>query len=231
MATRWDNALDDRVPFLARLEQAEREELLGLGYPMRFPARSMVIHQEEPSTHVLLILYGWLKVTASAMNGYEALLALRGPGDIVGESAALSGRPRSATVTALEEVRAVVVDKDRFTWFLHRSPQVALQLLGLTADRMRVGDRRRLEFAALTVSERLSGLLLELVRTHGVQTDEGILLAVPLSQQELAGSVGASREAVTRLLRRLRERGVLVTRRRSLLVLRPDLLRTPDREL
>ncbi|SEL05981.1 Crp/Fnr family transcriptional regulator [Streptacidiphilus jiangxiensis] len=224
-ASGWDRALDDRVPFLARLEQGERETLLALGRPLRFTARAVALRQEEPSHHVLLILRGWLKVTASALNGYEALLALRGPGDIVGESAALSGRPRSATVTALEEVHTVAVEQERFTGFLERHPRVALQLLSLAADRMRVGDRRRLEIAALTVKERLAGLLLELTRSHGHTVEGGIELTVPLSQQELAGSVGASREAVTRLLRDYRERGVLLTHRRRLVILRPDLLR------
>ncbi|MEY9837214.1 Crp/Fnr family transcriptional regulator [Streptacidiphilus sp. EB103A] len=227
-ASRADRSLDDRVPFLARLEQAERESLLVLGRTIRYPARSVVIRQEEPSAHVLLIVHGWLKVTVSAVNGYEALLALRGPGDIVGESAAVSGRPRSATVTSLESVEAVAVDQDQFTDYLHRTPHAALQLLSLTVDRLRSGDQRRLEFGALTVSERLSGLLLELARAHGITTDEGIVVAVPLSQQELAGSVGASREAVTRLLRVLRERGVIATNRRRLVILRPELLRRTD---
>jgi CRP/FNR family cyclic AMP-dependent transcriptional regulator len=226
---RSDHGLDDRVPFLARLEHAERESLMSLGRTIRYPMRSVVIRQEEPSSHVLLIVHGWLKVTVSAANGYEALLALRGPGDIVGESAAVSERPRSATVTALEKVEAVAVDQDHFAGYLHRTPSAALQLLSLTVDRLRSGDHRRLEFAALTVGERLSGLLLELARTHGTTTDEGIEIDVPLSQLELAGSVGASREAVTRLLKVLRERGVIATRRRGLLILRPDLLRASGR--
>ncbi|MFJ6134567.1 Crp/Fnr family transcriptional regulator [Kitasatospora sp. NPDC092286] len=218
-------SLDDRVPFLARLEQAERTALLSLGRRLRYPPRSTVIRQEEPSDHVLLILHGWLKVTAAAPNGYEALLALRGPGDIVGESAALSGRPRAATVTTLEPVEAVAVDRTTFTAHLQRAPATALQLLALSTDRLRTADRRRLAFASLSVSERLSDLLLELARTHGSPTDEGILITVPLSQQELAGSVGASREAVARLLRSLRDRGVVITRRRSLVIARPDVLR------
>ena len=226
--SRQDRSLDDRVPFLARLEKGERESLLSLGRTIHYPTRSVVIRQEEPSAHVLLIVHGWLKVTVSAVNGYEALLALRGPGDIVGESAAVSGRPRSATVTSLETVEAVAVDQDHFTGYLERTPSAAMQLLSLTVDRLRSGDRRRLEFGALTVSERLSGLLLELARTHGFSTDEGIEVAVPLSQQELAGSVGASREAVTRLLKVLRERGIIATHRRRLVILRPDLLRKTD---
>ncbi|WP_107091097.1 Crp/Fnr family transcriptional regulator [Streptomyces sp. NRRL WC-3618] len=220
-----DGGLDDRVPFLARLEQEDRTTLLSLGRELNFATRVALIHQSEPSSHVLFLVQGWTKVTASAANGYEALLSLRGPGDIVGESAALTGRPRSATVTALEAVRAVAVEHERFKDFLGRSPAVSFALLGLTADRTRAADRRRLEFASMHVRERFAILLLDLARTHGRRTPEGIELSVPLSKQELAGSVGASREMVQRLLRELREKEAVETGRRALLIRRPDILR------
>ncbi|GHB80904.1 cyclic nucleotide-binding protein [Streptomyces umbrinus] len=222
----WDDdGFDDRVPFLARLERGDRVALIASGRPLHYSARSVLMHQDEPSSHVLLLLHGWTKVTAIAANGYEALLALRGPGDIIGEGAALSGRHRAATVTSLEPVEAVVIEQSRFTTFLAGSPRVALQLLGLATDRQRSTDRRRLEWAALTVRERLAVLLLELVRTHGSRTEEGIELTIGLSQQEFAGSVGSSREAVARLLKELRTREVVATRRRRIVVLRPDVLR------
>ncbi|GAA3110706.1 Crp/Fnr family transcriptional regulator [Streptomyces rectiviolaceus] len=220
-----DGGLDDRVPFLARLEGEDRSALLSLGHELRFGPRVELLHQHEPSSHVLFIVNGWTKVTASAANGYEALLALRGPGDIIGESAALTGRPRSATVTALEPVRAVAVELKEFTGFLAHSPAVSFALLGLTSDRTRAADRRRLEFASMNVKERFAALLLDLARTHGRRTDEGIELGVPLSKQELAGSVGASREMVQRLLKELRTRGAVVTGRRALVITRPDVLR------
>ncbi|WNE98159.1 Crp/Fnr family transcriptional regulator [Streptomyces luomodiensis] len=220
-----DSGLDDRVPFLARLEREERSALLALGRVLDFSPRAPIIHQNEPSSHILLILHGWTKVTASAPNGYEALLALRGPGDIIGESSALTGRPRAATVTALEPVEAVAVEHDRFRLFLEHSPDASLTLLTLTSDRMRAADRRRLDFASLTVRERFAVLLLELARSHGRRTAQGIELAVPLSKQELAGSIGASREMVQRLLKELRERQVVVTGRKALVILRPDILR------
>ncbi|MFF8907133.1 Crp/Fnr family transcriptional regulator [Streptomyces olivaceoviridis] len=220
-----DDGFDDAVPFLARLEKEDRVALLATGRPLRYQARAVLMHQAEPSTHVVLVLHGWTKVTATAANGYEALLALRGPGDILGEGAALSGRYRAATVTALEPVEAVVVDQGRFTAFLAENPPVALRLLSLTTDRQRSTDRHRLRWAALTVRERLAALLLELLRSHGTRTDEGIELTIGLSQQEFAGSVGSSREAVARLLKELRTREVLVTRRRRIVVLRPDVLR------
>lgn len=217
--------LDDQVPYLARLESGSRKELLALGVELRYPARTVVLRQDEPSSHVFFILDGWLKVTADSESGHEALLALRGPGDVVGESAALHGASRSASVSTLEPVRAVVVAADRFTAFLEAWPETGRQLMAVITERLRAGDRKRLEYAACSVKQRLARLLLELAESHGSRTDEGIVVTVPLTQQELAGSVGSSREAVARLLRELRDRGAVTTRRRSLVVVRPDVLR------
>ncbi|WP_344263722.1 Crp/Fnr family transcriptional regulator [Streptomyces sodiiphilus] len=215
----------DRVPYLGRLEDKDRDALLGLGRVVRYPARHHVISEYEPSTHVLLIRRGRMKVTTSAANGYVVLLALRRPGDIVGESAALSGLCRSATVTTLEEAECVAVGRESFLSFLDTHPAAHTRLSGLLAERVRAGDQRALESAALSVRERLAVLLLELARRHSRPTDDGVMLTVPLSKQELAGSVGASREAISRLLAELRDRGVVRTGRRSLEVLREDVLR------
>ncbi|MEU9605658.1 Crp/Fnr family transcriptional regulator [Streptomyces sp. NPDC048057] len=216
---------EDQVPFLARLESDDRKALLNSGSPLAFPAREVLLREHEPSTHVLVILSGWAKVTSAAPNGYEALLALRGPGDLVGEQALLSGRPRGATVTALERIEALAVPADRFGALLDERHGIARKLLALTADRTRDSDRRRVQFASLTVQERLALLLLELIRTHGEESQDGVRLRAGLTQSDLAGSVGASREAVARLLKQLRDRGVVRTGRRGLVVVRPDVLR------
>lgn len=218
-------ALGDRVPYLARLEDGPRDDLLSLGLPQSLPPNTVVLHEGEPSSHVLLVLSGWLKVTASSANGHEALLGLRGPGDVVGELAAVDGSLRSARVSTLYAVQLVAVRSADFLRFLERHPRAAIALLGVVADRLRAADRNRLEAAAHTVPERLARLLLDLAEQHGAEEPEGIAITVPLSQRELAGSVGASREAVARVLRDFRERGAVTTRRRLVVVLRPQVLR------
>ncbi|WP_441246427.1 Crp/Fnr family transcriptional regulator [Kitasatospora sp. McL0602] len=220
-----DAGWDDKVPYLARLDADDRAALLQLGTEQRYPARSAVLREGETSAHVLVILDGWLKVTANSGAGHEALLALRGPGDIVGESAAVNGTARSATVTALEAVRALSVREAAFASYLAQRPQAAMHLLRLVTDRLRSGDRKRLEYASCTVKQRLARLLLELAEAHGRQVDGGVAIQVPLTRSELAGSVGASREAVTRLFTELRDRELIATPGRAVVVLRPDILR------
>ncbi|GAA2739915.1 MULTISPECIES: Crp/Fnr family transcriptional regulator [Kitasatospora] len=217
--------LGDRVPFLARLDEPARHELRSLGLPQSVGADTVVLHEGEPSTHVLLVLDGWLRVTASSANGHEGLLALRGPGDVVGELAAIDGQTRSARVSTMSSARLLAVRSADFRAFLERTPGAALALVAVLADRLRIADRKRLEAAAHTVPERLARLLLDLVEQHGTEQTDGIAIAIGLSQRELAGSVGASREAVARVLKELRDRGVVTTDRRRVVVRRPEVLR------
>ncbi|MDT0267698.1 Crp/Fnr family transcriptional regulator [Streptomyces sp. DSM 44915] len=217
--------LQDRVPFLACLEDQQRAELLGLGPCVTYKPRTEIIRQHEPSSHVQLIVRGRLMVTTGSPNGYVALLALRRPGDVVGESAALTGQARSATVTTLEAAECVLVTREAFLEFLARHPSAHQKLSALLVHRIRAGDRRALELASMTVRERLAVLLLDLARSHSEPTERGLLLTVPLSQQEMAGSIGASREAIVRLLAELRGTGVLVTARRKVWLRRPEVLR------
>lgn len=211
--------------FLARLRRADQEFLLGDCTPRPFPVNAVLFHRGDPSNFAVFLLDGWAKVFTDSVNGHEALLALRGPGDVLGELAAIDGRPRSATVQTLMPVQVAVLSADRLLSRLRQSPDIAIALLGHVADRLRDSDSRRLGFGAHSVPERLAAYLLELVQRHGTAVADGIEIAVPLSQRELAGAVGASREAVARCLRILRDRRVVVTRRRRIIVQQPEVLR------
>lgn len=216
----------DRVQgsFFARLRETDRAFLLDGCAPREFPANAVLFHCGDPSTFAVFLIDGWVKVSTDSLNGHEALLAIRGPGDVLGELAAIDGRPRSATVRTLTPARAAILPADRFLSLLRQRPDIALALLGDIADRLRESDSRRLGFGAYTVLERLAAYLLELARQHGTTAADGTEIGFPLAQRELAGAVGASREAVARCLRILRERQVVVTRRRRIVILQPNVL-------
>lgn len=217
--------LDDQVPYLLRLDDPARDDALRLGLEVQYPGKAVVMREGEPSTHVLLIRSGWLKVTGTTPSGHEGLLAMRGPGDVIGESAGLNGTSRTVTVTTLEPVRARNVPGDEFSRFLDRHRDAWRQLLALTNDRWRTSDRQRLEQASKTVSQRLARVLLELAEAHGERREAGLVIRMPLTHHELAGSVGCSREGVTRLLKEFRQAGMIAKSGRHYVVLRPDKLR------
>jgi CRP-like cAMP-binding protein len=119
-----------------------------------------------------------------------------------------------------------VLPAGQFLALLSRRPELSIALLAYLAGRLREADRRRLELGGLSVSERLVRRLLELAELHGITESGRIVIDIPLSQRELAGSVGASREAVARVLKILRERHVVITQRQRIVVVQPQVLRS-----
>src|SRR4051812_24860798 len=79
-----------------------------------FERGSVLFHRGEDPASVLLIVAGRVKVSAAADDGHETVLAFRGPGDLLGDESAMDGRPRSASVTALEPVDALVCARSDF---------------------------------------------------------------------------------------------------------------------
>lgn len=212
--------------FLAALEPDVRRAFLELGAHRVYRPRSILFHQGDPSRHVVLLLDGWVKITSTSRSGEEALLALRGPGDVLGELAAIDGANRSASAQVLLQVSAVVIDDERFVRSLTQYPQVALSLLRHISRNLRESDRHRLEYVSASSSARIAARVLELAARHGVETPDGVVIDLPLSQRELATAAATSREMAARTLRALRERDVLRTSRQRIVVVRPEVLRS-----
>ncbi|MBQ1066732.1 Crp/Fnr family transcriptional regulator [Micromonospora chalcea] len=212
--------------FGASLSPSARAALTAAGTRHRYRAGTPLFHQGDPSRHVVLVEQGWVKVTSTSRRGWEALLAIRGPGDILGELSAVDGRPRLATVTGLSPVHATLITAERLHTCLAEWPEIALSLLRHLAASLREADGRRVEYGSSNGDNRLIGLLVELLDKHGVGTADGMLLDLPLSQQDLAAAVGTSREVVARTLRVLRNRHIVSTRRLRIVVVEPDLLRS-----
>src|SRR5689334_19698124 len=164
----------------------------------------------------MIIDSGWVKVSVRDTSGGEKILAVRGQGDVVGERAALTTQVRSATVTALDEVSAMVVPAERFAEFLRGHPRAA-EVLERQVTERREEDRARLFSAERAGAERrLAWLLLDLAqRRGGYQHTSAAKFTLPMSQQELADWAGTSADAVGRFLRSWRSRGIVARSERS----------------
>jgi CRP-like cAMP-binding protein len=217
---------DDGVErgFLEQLEPAELEALRAAGTRRRYPAGAMLFHEGERSDYVIAVFAGRVKISYYTADGKEVVLGVRGGGELLGEMSALDGETRSASASALEPVDAVVLRAEEFTQFLSANPRTAFLLLRMVSRRLRDADRKRIEFAAHDSIGRVARRLVELADRYGERTDDGVVIKLPLSQQELAGWTGSSREAVSKALQALRARGWIETRRRQIVVRDMDAL-------
>ncbi|HVE91868.1 MAG TPA: Crp/Fnr family transcriptional regulator [Actinomycetota bacterium] len=204
--------------FLAHLQPAEEQDLRSRGGVRRFKRGASLFNEGERSDRVVCVLQGRVKVASYSEDGREIVLAVRGPGDLLGELSALDGEPTSATVAALDPVEALVMSASQFRSFLEDQPRVSLLLLETLSRRLRDADRKRLEFGAYDTVGRVARRLIELAERFGDGSTDHVRIDLPLSQEELAGWVGSSRESVSKALRTLRTRGWIETDRRQITV-------------
>ena len=201
-----------------RLGAADVDALAGRGVFRHCREGQALFVEGEPGGGVVLIRTGLVKVVRTTSAGREVLLALRGPGDLVGEQSALDDGPRSATAVCAAPADVVVVPAVAFRAVLLERPALVLQIAAELSRRLRDADGKRSEHGSSDVPARLAGRLVELADRFGEPDDDGVRITVPLSQEELAGWTGASREAVAAALRGLRERGWVSTGRRTITV-------------
>jgi CRP/FNR family transcriptional regulator, cyclic AMP receptor protein len=210
--------------FLDELTTEEASELRAVGRESAYGANVTLFHEGDDAGPVVVLLRGRVKVAAVGA-GREAIIAVREPGDLIGELSAMDGGPRSATVTTLEPVQALLVPGSAFASLLERHPRIALVILRMVATRLRYADAQQTQFATHDVVGRVARRLVELADRFGSSGERGIELALPLSQEELAAWTGASREAVSKALQLLRSLRILETGRRRITVLDLDALR------
>lgn len=193
------------------------------GHGRRFQKRQALFIEGDLAERAFLIERGWVTVTCTAPGGREIMLALRGAGDMLGELSVIDGQPRSATAIAVSEVEAIVVSGSALGRALN-DVETAHELIRVLAARLRDSDRKRLEFAALDTLGRVAWRLLELSERFGHETEEGISVELPLSQEQLAGWCGASRESTVKALTSLRALGCITTGRRQVVIRERDAL-------
>lgn len=148
------------------------------------------------------------------------VLAVRGPGEILGEIALLDGNGHSATVIAVDPCETRVISAERFRR-LTRELGLERPLLELAVGRIRESEEWRAEIAALPAGPRIARALLRLA-VPGPGPGEGP--DVRLDQAELGQATGLARSTVAVELARLRDRGIVATTRRRIVISDPQRL-------
>jgi CRP/FNR family transcriptional regulator, cyclic AMP receptor protein len=197
--------------FWPLLSDDERTVLAGLGRTNVYPPGAVMFVEGDPSTHVFVLVDGWVKIVGVTSDGHELTLALRGRGDTVGEVAGETTGYRSATVQAVGTVRALIVPYERFSSFLDSHDGADRAYRRMVTRRWNDAESMLRARSVTSGAQRLAGLLLELA-------DSELQTATTLTQEELASLTGASRATVTRALSNWRRRGIIRTGQRDITI-------------
>lgn len=210
----WDG-LDPETVALVRAAGARR----------RFPRGSTLLNEGDVAGRVLIVESGRVKISCLSAEGRETVLAVRGTGQILGELSVIDGLPVSASASALEDVEVTSIPASQFRELLKTNGVLALQLIDLLTERLRDADLKRGEFGSVDAVTRVARRLIEMAERFGDDTGGELRIDLPLSQEEIAGWTGSSRESVSKALQALRSRNLIETNRKSISILDLEGLR------
>jgi CRP/FNR family transcriptional regulator, cyclic AMP receptor protein len=196
------------VPLFKSLSESDRESLAGSFVRHSFDRGQMIFRQGDPGGHLYLVETGRIKITTLAADGREAFVAIIGPGQVFGELSLFESQQRSADARAMEPTTAHALAHDDFRPYVAAHPEVAWELLKVLVQMVRRQDQAIQDMVFLDVGGRVARRLLDLAAQHGEAAGNGaVRIDVPITQEELAQMVGASRESVNKALGSFMDRG------------------------
>ena len=196
------------------------------GMTRRLPHGAVITRQGAAVGSLFLVTSGAVRLSAVTVTGREVVVGLLCPGDLFGEAALLS-EPSQVRAQAVGPTTVLAMPIASLRSLFESHPATAEQLLRLIASRLHRTSAALEDALTADVPGRVAGRLRELAERHGVPGPAGIRLRVPLTQDELARMVGASRESVNRTVGALSARGVLRSGSGRMTIADPDALAAP----
>ena len=173
-----------------------------------FEKGKTIIWKGEETTDLYIILEGKVNVITFDEKGNELILATFSKGDFVGELSLIDGKPRSMSVETLTDTKVAVIRRNYFLKTIEKYPTLCLQLAKNLAERIRKTDEILESLAFLDVKRRI----VKYIKDYGIFENQKIYKIKKISHSELAKRIGSSREAVSKAIKSLSEKGIIEER-------------------
>jgi CRP-like cAMP-binding protein len=216
---------EGQIPFLRQLGREDADALLGTVRRKTIKRGTEILRAGAAGDDVVLVLSGRVRLVAFGADRRQVVLALRGPGELIGEMSALGSGRRTASAVAVEDVEAGYLHGHELASFLRDHPDAAIVLIRTLVRRLAEATHDVVDLATRDSFGRVARRLLELSSEHGAVAAGGTRIELSLSQDELAHWTGATRETVSRALRLMRQLGWVATDHKTITVLDTAALR------
>ena len=170
----------------------------------------VIVSENELGDSMYLILEGEVKVSLMSEDGKEIILSTLRKGDCFGEMSLLDGEPRSANVIALSKTDLLELSRKDFLNEIVSNKHIAGAILKVLSMRLREANERILGLMSKDVFDRLAEYFQKEARLKGRELIDGSIVFERLPQSEIASIVGSSRETVTRAIKEMVDRGMII---------------------
>lgn len=186
---------------LSDLPKGLASQLMAGATPRKLSANEVLFLAGDPGDGLYRLDDGLLKVSIASASGAERILAILGPGAVVGDLAIIDGLPRSASITALRDCKLSFLSRAAFDSFAEKEPRIYKYFVTVLAARLRDTDALVAAGSFLPLKGRVARALLDLAHAFGNEVAGGrVVIRQKVSQSELAAMAGIARENVSRIM-------------------------------
>lgn len=214
-----DSRLLTDIPLFGDLTEEQHEELADMMLSTTLRRGESLFREGDRGDRLYIVKEGKVKLSHMSDDGRENLIAVLGPGEIIGELSLFDLGRRSSTVTAVAPTKLVSLDHEDMMRFIDENPALAKSMLRELAQRLRHTNEQMADLVFSDVPGRVAKALLDLAARFGEKTPDGLYVAHDLTQEELAHLVGASRETVNKSLADFVSRGWIRLEGRAVLLI------------
>ena len=205
--------------------QEPMEALEAIKFTATYPKGALLFVEGEQPRGVFILCRGRAKLTTTSTEGRTLIVKIANPGEIIGVSAAILGRPYEVSAETIEASQVSFVRRDDFLHFLSAYSEACMRTARQLSEKYESAQREiRSLGLAHTTSEKLARLLLSWTQS-GEETPNGTRLQVLLTHEEIGQMIGTTRETVTRLLSEFKRKKLISVKGSNVFVLAKEQMR------
>lgn len=195
----WDRSLSEFVQALEPVKSV-----------VNLPKHARLLEEGQVPEGIFVLLHGSVKLFVSLKGGKTLILRVVQSGEVLGLSATMSGNAAEYTAETLSPTQFLYVPRKDFLALLELHPDICVSVVEVLSHQLREAvNMIHYSSGSQPAVEKLAGLLESWFAENGEDTDRGIELKLPLTQEEIGQMIGVSRETVSRLLAEFEEQGAL----------------------
>jgi CRP/FNR family transcriptional regulator, nitrogen oxide reductase regulator len=195
--------------------------ILSQARELSFDDDSFVFYQDDPAERIFVLKSGRIKLYQIADDGQQVLMRVMTPGMLFAAISLVEGAVYPVSAEAAQPSKVLYWSQDTMLKLIERFPPMAINALKILAGHVREFQNRYRELATERVERRLARTVLRLVSQTGRKTEEGVLLDLPLTRQDLAEMTGTTLFTVSRILSQWESQGLVLASRERLVVRYP----------
>lgn len=207
-----------QVPFFVDLDHPQVAEINSVFTAHGYQAGETIYFAGDTATRLYVVATGKVKLLRHTLAGQEVLLDILASGEFFGSLAALGDEAYADTAQAQTGCCVLSIAAEDFQSILERYPPVALKVIDLTAARLQAAHETIRQLSAHSVEQRIAAVLLKLAEKVGEESEEGLLIQMPLSRQDVAALTGTTVETASRVLSQFRKNGLIQSGRQWIAV-------------